>query len=346
MTCQRIEAMRCHNTPLYKILVGLFQQNHSQKAATEEGDGIHFVILLPTRQAGPVSHGVRLESQIRSLFDLRPVAHVPILLVSAPAPISLLAPIPAWVVAHTPTLSLSGLERYRQFCGRWRANNMAPMWNRRFILLCLLHLRRRQRRNRRGREFWVHPIVAARTLEGTLYTLIGRLQEDERKFFNYFRMSTSTFDYILNRLAPHLQRQNTVMRECISPLEMLAVTIRLMRPPLLHQMLTFLHIHFAVPQFPSPSLPVSQQFHCCRLYGCWTLSHLCQLFLTGTEERDRRHGSDMSVVVTIMLSCRHRVQQGHKITWNLTTTDIGAGTDTDNIGGFRLSGGSEVKYEG
>nr|CAD7392739.1 unnamed protein product [Timema cristinae] len=40
----------------------------------------------------------------------------------------------------------------------------------------------------------------------------------------------------------------------------------------------------------------------------------------------------MSVVVTIMLSCRHRVQQGHKITWNLTTTDIDAGTDTDIIG--------------
>nr|CAD7392853.1 unnamed protein product [Timema cristinae] len=32
-----------------------------------------------------------------------------------------------------------------------------------------------------------------------------------------------------------------------------------------------------------------------------------------------------------MLSCRHRVQQGHKITWNLTTTDIGAGTDTNII---------------
>nr|CAD7454695.1 unnamed protein product [Timema tahoe] len=50
--------------------------------------------------------------------------------------------------------------------------------------------------------------------------------------------------------------------------------------------------------------------------------------------RDRRHGSDMSVVVTIMLSCRHRVQQGHKITWNLNSTDIGAGagTDTDYIG--------------
>ena len=83
--------------------------------------------------------------------------------------------------------------------------------------MCLLHLRRRQRLNRREREFWEHPIVAARTPEGAYYTLYGRLREDERKFCNYFRMSTSTFDYIVDRLDPHLERQNTMMRES-SPL--------------------------------------------------------------------------------------------------------------------------------
>nr|CAD7196040.1 unnamed protein product [Timema douglasi] len=57
---------------------------------------------------------------------------------------------------------------------------------------------------------------------------------------------------------------------------------------------------------------------------------LCSL--TYTFQGDRRHGSDKSVVVKIMLSCRHRVQQDRKITWNLTTTNISAGTDTDIIG--------------
>jgi hypothetical protein len=68
--------------------------------------------------------------------------------------------------------------------------------------------------------------VAARTLEGAYYTLYGRLRENERKFFNYFRMSTSAFDYIVHRLAPHLERQNTMMRESICPQQMLAVTLR------------------------------------------------------------------------------------------------------------------------
>ena len=102
---------------------------------------------------------------------------------------------------------------------------MAPIWNRRFYLLCLLHLWRRRRLKRREREFWEHSIVATRTLEGAYYTLYGTLQLDWRKFFNYFRMSTSTFDYIVDRLAPHLERQNT-MRESICPRQILAVTLR------------------------------------------------------------------------------------------------------------------------
>jgi hypothetical protein len=88
---------------------------------------------------------------------------------------------------------------------------MAPMWNRSFYLFRLLHLRSRRRRKRRERELWEHPIVAARTLEGAYCTFYGRLREDERKFFNYFRMSTSTFDYTVDRLASHLERQNTMM---------------------------------------------------------------------------------------------------------------------------------------
>ena len=39
-----------------------------------------------------------------------------------------------------------------------------------------------------------------KTLEGTYCILHGRLREDERKCFNYFRMSTSTFDYIVTSL--------------------------------------------------------------------------------------------------------------------------------------------------
>ena len=48
--------------------------------------------------------------------------------------------------------------------------------------------------------------------------------------------------------------------------------------------------------------------------------------------RGRRHRTDMWMVVPITLSCRPRVLPGYKVTWNTSTTDIGAGTDTDFIG--------------
>ena len=46
----------------------------------------------------------------------------------------------------------------------------------------------------------------------------------------------------------------------------------------------------------------------------------------------RRHHADMSVVVPITLSCWPRVLPGHKDTWNISTTDIATGTDTDFVG--------------
>jgi hypothetical protein len=43
----------------------------------------------------------------------------------------------------------------------------------------------------------------------------------------------------------------------------------------------------------------------------------------------RRRHADMSVVVPITLSCRPRVLHDHKVTWNISTTDIVADADTD-----------------
>ena len=129
--------------------------------------------------------------------SIRAAVHAPTKSVSVPEAISLLPPVQPRSGVHTHRQNWYRRLQGGQFREWSRAINMAPMWNRRFYLLCLLHLRRRRRLKRREREFWEHPIVAARTLEGAYYTLYGRLREDERKFFNYFRMSTSTFDYIV-----------------------------------------------------------------------------------------------------------------------------------------------------
>ena len=114
-------------------------------------------------------------------LSLRAGVHAPTKLVSVPAAISL-PPVNPRSAVHTDRQNryrrLQG-GQFREWC---RAVNMAPMWNRRFYLLCLLHLRRRRRLKRREREFWEHPIVAARTLEGAYY----RVSEKDCTFFKNF----------------------------------------------------------------------------------------------------------------------------------------------------------------
>ncbi|XP_068082561.1 uncharacterized protein [Anabrus simplex] len=94
----------------------------------------------------------------------------------------------------------------------------------RIIAMWLLY--RRYRKNKRNRIHWVHPINEKREESGLFYTLFEDLRKDGKKFFNYFRMSISTFDDLHQRLKYNLRRQNTKMRNCIQPEQMLAIAIR------------------------------------------------------------------------------------------------------------------------
>ena len=73
---------------------------------------------------------------------------------------------------------------------------------------------------------WINPINEKRLKLGVFYTLFLELRQDDKKFFNYFRMSVSSFDELHEKLKKVLQKENTAMRECIEPRQMLAVTIR------------------------------------------------------------------------------------------------------------------------
>ena len=92
------------------------------------------------------------------------------------------------------------------------------------VIQLLLYYRRRKRRC--NILHWVHPIIQKREEFGAFYTLFGELREDANKFFNYFRKSVSSFDEMHRRLKESLQCRNSKMRNCIQPVEMLAVAVR------------------------------------------------------------------------------------------------------------------------
>jgi len=78
---------------------------------------------------------------------------------------------------------------YRHYRCRWSVwfwtlhkKDVYVYRNRKRNLLVLLYLRRKYKK--RERQYWIHPILAVRYLEGSFYTLIAKLKRHDSKFFD------------------------------------------------------------------------------------------------------------------------------------------------------------------
>lgn len=112
-----------------------------------------------------------------------------------------------------------------RFCVFFRTGSVVIMERSQVVVMLFLY-RRIKKRRRNTRIHWEHPLITLRLEFGAFYTIFPKLREHEDKFFNYFRMSTKSFDELHVKLKDRLQRQDTFMRECIPPIQMLAVTLR------------------------------------------------------------------------------------------------------------------------
>ncbi|KAL4126781.1 hypothetical protein QTP88_010990 [Uroleucon formosanum] len=71
------------------------------------------------------------------------------------------------------------------------------------------------------KKLWVHPLNLKRTENNTIKCFIHELRNDECKFRNFTRMSTDTFDYILEILNDEIRKPDTNFRKSITPEEKL-----------------------------------------------------------------------------------------------------------------------------
>ncbi|XP_040178942.1 putative nuclease HARBI1 [Rana temporaria] len=78
----------------------------------------------------------------------------------------------------------------------------------------------------RGRRYWAHPMLLKRPSEGFFALQYADLRRYPPKFFNFTRMTITTFDYLLEKLHPRLYRTNTDMRLAVPPEERLLITLR------------------------------------------------------------------------------------------------------------------------
>lgn len=93
-----------------------------------------------------------------------------------------------------------------------------------YLSTSLLVLMKCKKRNRR---WWQREFLRKRQSHGACTMLLNELKlEDGSGFKNYCRLSVVEFEELLNKVGPHIIKQDTRFREAIQPADQLAVTLR------------------------------------------------------------------------------------------------------------------------
>lgn len=87
-------------------------------------------------------------------------------------------------------------------------------------------LQKQERRNYRRKRYWVNPIFIEWYNHGFYHAIFPVIILEEARFRNYFRMTPTQFEELLNLIAPFIMKQ-IVIREPISAAERLCLTLRL-----------------------------------------------------------------------------------------------------------------------
>ena len=92
----------------------------------------------------------------------------------------------------------------------------------------IMRRKRRERRSRIGRPNWSREWLLERNSDRGMQYLINQelMPVDNDGFQNFLRMSPDMYKELLDMLASYLSRQNTNMRECVTPDEKLILTLR------------------------------------------------------------------------------------------------------------------------
>lgn len=77
------------------------------------------------------------------------------------------------------------------------------------------------------KRFWIDPLFERRHEYGFYYASVPRLTPE--KFRNYYRVTATQFEELLNLVAPIITKQ-TVIREPLPPAERLSIMLRFVCP--------------------------------------------------------------------------------------------------------------------
>ncbi|XP_070515353.1 uncharacterized protein [Cardiocondyla obscurior] len=94
------------------------------------------------------------------------------------------------------------------------------------MYLTILYQQEKYKKQYTKKRYWVAPIFKTRKLHGFYHAILPNIILEDSTFKNYFRMSTTQFEELLQIVEPHLRKQITPFREPISAAERLCLTLR------------------------------------------------------------------------------------------------------------------------
>lgn len=91
-------------------------------------------------------------------------------------------------------------------------------------IIIMLLLKKKKSKQKR---IWVKPWIQRRRGNGIQDNLLKELQfEDKHSYRRFLRLNDSTFNYIVMKVTPYIERQNTYFRDAISVNDRVMVTLR------------------------------------------------------------------------------------------------------------------------
>ena len=92
--------------------------------------------------------------------------------------------------------------------------------------LALLLLDKSESENERvEQEYWVRPWLANRPQFGAYHLLFLELKKDGKLFKEFLRMDEGQFDFLVGKRTVKIIKEDTVMRPCIKPHEIVCVAL-------------------------------------------------------------------------------------------------------------------------
>ena len=79
-------------------------------------------------------------------------------------------------------------------------------------------------------SYWTHEWLRQRNTLGSYATLQNELRFSEKSYHKYLSMPVPVFDMLLSRVTPHIEKQYTRLRECISAGAWLEATLLFLLP--------------------------------------------------------------------------------------------------------------------